>query len=102
MDTIWPTFIFILVQVFNASNVEIITKTRVEHLSEEDRTKHLKNDSRPMSFVMGFFEKKKSDNSKDDWSENVESSDPTGGLSTEQYLSSPQNDTTRIGEVVQY
>ncbi|KAI1721383.1 hypothetical protein Ddc_07835 [Ditylenchus destructor] len=84
-------------RVFNASNVEIITKTRVEHLSEEDRTKHLKNDNRPMSFVMGFFEKKKSDNSKDDWSENAESSDPTCGFTADQYLSSSQNDTIIIG-----
>lgn len=28
---------FLLLQVFNASNVEIVTKTRTEHLLEEDK-----------------------------------------------------------------
>uniref|UniRef100_A0A915CT31 ANK_REP_REGION domain-containing protein n=1 Tax=Ditylenchus dipsaci TaxID=166011 RepID=A0A915CT31_9BILA len=82
-------------RVFNASNVEIVTKTRVDHLSEESKTRNAQDNNKPMSFL-GLFEKKKADSSKD--SPDQDQNDIYGGLTAKEYLSSPPENTLRIGK----
>ncbi|XP_069136518.1 ankyrin repeat domain-containing protein 13D-like [Argopecten irradians] len=43
-------------KVFGASNVELITKTRVEHLSEQDKQKSKKNNKTPLESFLGVAE----------------------------------------------
>jgi hypothetical protein len=51
-------------RVYNASNLKVITKTRAEHLCEEDKWRNTNNfaDNKPISFLMGLFEKKRTTN----------------------------------------
>jgi len=43
-------------QVFSASNVELVTKTRVEHLPEADKEKCKKNNKTPIESFLGVAE----------------------------------------------
>lgn len=43
-------------KVFSASNVELVTKTRTEHLSEQDKLKSRKNSKSPLESFLGVAE----------------------------------------------
>ncbi|KAK3606459.1 hypothetical protein CHS0354_041405 [Potamilus streckersoni] len=43
-------------KVFSAFNVEVVTKTRVEHLSDQDREKSRKNSKSPLESFLGVAE----------------------------------------------
>uniref|UniRef100_A0A914C4W6 Ankyrin repeat domain-containing protein 13B n=1 Tax=Acrobeloides nanus TaxID=290746 RepID=A0A914C4W6_9BILA len=79
-------------KVFNASNLEVVTKTRVEHLRDEDKWKNSRDfGSKPVSFLMGLFEKK-SENSREN------SPADTSGITMAQYLQDETGQTSsRIG-----
>lgn len=42
-------------KVFSATNVELVTKTRTEHMSEKDKSK-LKNNKSPLQNFLGITE----------------------------------------------
>lgn len=42
--------------MFSASNVELVTKTRTEHLSQEDKLKSRKNSKSPLESFLGVAE----------------------------------------------
>lgn len=44
-------------KVFGASNVELVTKTRCEHLSDQDKAKY-KGSKTPLQFLLGIDEEK--------------------------------------------
>ena len=48
--------IFLNWQVFGASNVELVTKTRTEHLSEQDKEKTKKTAKNPLESFLGIAE----------------------------------------------
>ena len=48
----------VAVQVFGASNVELVTKQRVEHMTEQDRKQSKKSSNRsPLESLLGIAEK---------------------------------------------
>ena len=48
--------LFDVFQVFSASNVELITKTRTEHLTEQDKEKTRKLSKNPLESFLGIAE----------------------------------------------
>lgn len=51
------TIVYCFFQVFSASNVELVTKTRMEHLTEQDKEKCRKNSSKtPIESFLGVAE----------------------------------------------
>jgi len=48
---------FIVLQVFSASNVELVTKTRTEHLTDQDKIQCKKNSKNPLESLFGMAEK---------------------------------------------
>ena len=50
-------FLCIAIQVFSATNVELVTKTRMEHLSEQDKERSKKNNNKsPIESFLGVAE----------------------------------------------
>ena len=71
-------------RLFNASNVEIITKIYLDNLSEEDKKRY--NDSK--SPFLGLFEKKRvHDTAREGSTSYAQSNDIYGGLDADSYLS---------------
>uniref|UniRef100_A0A183DZ66 Rho-GAP domain-containing protein n=1 Tax=Gongylonema pulchrum TaxID=637853 RepID=A0A183DZ66_9BILA len=72
-----------LLQVFNASNVEIVTKTRTEHLLEEDKERFRRQQhDNPLNAVLRLAEKRQECTSE----MKQTGSDVYCGLTPEQYL----------------
>lgn len=84
--------------------MEVVTKTRIDHLKEEDKEKYHESENKSMSFLMSLFEKKKSSSSNQKESAVYSSSgnpnsDIYGGLTAEQYLDNLSIENgKRIGE----
>lgn len=73
--------------MFNATNVEILTKTRIDHLKEEDKEKYLESKNEPMSFLLSLFEKKKTSTSAECLVNSSDFKDVYSGLTAVEYLS---------------
>uniref|UniRef100_A0A914HBI9 ANK_REP_REGION domain-containing protein n=1 Tax=Globodera rostochiensis TaxID=31243 RepID=A0A914HBI9_GLORO len=91
-------------RVMNASNVEIVTKTRLDHLSLEEREEAEKDSSnnKALSLLMSLFEKKRvSNSSRENASNSTADSaaveDVYGGISVYEYLSK-KVENSRIGK----
>ncbi|KAL3089501.1 hypothetical protein niasHS_006885 [Heterodera schachtii] len=77
-------------RLMNASNVEIVTKTRLDHLSIADREAAEKevSDNKTLSLLMSLFEKKRvMNNSLPENASNSSADDVYGGVSAIEYLS---------------
>lgn len=65
----------------------------MDHMSEEDRQKHLEEENKPLSFLMNLFEKKKLDNKAD----NANFNDVYRGMTAADYLNNSLDNALQIG-----
>lgn len=65
----------------------------MDHMSEEDRQKHLEEENKPLSFLMNLFEKKKLDNKAD----NANPNDVYRGMTAADYLNNSSDNALQIG-----
>ncbi|TKR78241.1 hypothetical protein L596_019080 [Steinernema carpocapsae] len=73
-------------KVFSASNVELVTKTRSEHLTEEDKQRFKKEEGNgPLGSVLKLIEKRQEYSSLN--SADTDDSDLYGGMTAAEYLS---------------